>query len=349
MDPFDDPTEQEKMAALAAALRRREDVGQLFQLTGDKVLSPLGQNLMASADRGEQRIDAGQQRRLQLNLEAKRDTAADQSRRDQAASNEQWRRDQADEHKREFGLRLADLKDRRTLMTEAQAERAAASKEAKDAAQKQKLWTPFAEDFDASKGRTNLNTKNEAQYRRAEELEGLLDAPGAFTPQRLEEAASMAAMIANGGNQPSVEQVRGMYPETARGDVAKFLGFVSSNPHDVASRGFIDQMRNQSVRAKDIGNAQMKRSYLEKLSKHPDVMRNYREDALRRLDAVGITPDMYDSNTLKPLVDPVSAVLKSGSGADIRTQKVARMKQLLSEGKADADIKATIAKEFPSG
>ncbi len=74
MDPFsiDDASEQEKMTALAAALRRREDVGQLFQLTGDKVLSPLGQNLMASADRGEQRLDSTQNRRLQLRLENER-------------------------------------------------------------------------------------------------------------------------------------------------------------------------------------------------------------------------------------------------------------------------------------
>lgn len=44
------PTKKEQVAELAAALRRRRSFGELGMLTGDRVLSPVGQNLVKSAD-----------------------------------------------------------------------------------------------------------------------------------------------------------------------------------------------------------------------------------------------------------------------------------------------------------
>lgn len=44
------PTDQESVAALAAQLRKRQSYGQLGQLTGDRVLAPLGAGMAKNAD-----------------------------------------------------------------------------------------------------------------------------------------------------------------------------------------------------------------------------------------------------------------------------------------------------------
>jgi len=53
------PTEQEKLALLAQKLRNQTQIGQLGQITGDKVLAPLGQSIAGRAT--EQAKDIGQQ------------------------------------------------------------------------------------------------------------------------------------------------------------------------------------------------------------------------------------------------------------------------------------------------
>lgn len=48
-------TTPEQQAALAASLRKREQLGAMFQLTGDRVVAPVGQQLSKTADADKQR------------------------------------------------------------------------------------------------------------------------------------------------------------------------------------------------------------------------------------------------------------------------------------------------------
>jgi hypothetical protein len=74
---LDEGTTEEQQRALAAALRRQQALGFLGQLTGDKVLSGLGRNLVESGGEGMRRLESGRQRGLQLRLEAKKDAATE--------------------------------------------------------------------------------------------------------------------------------------------------------------------------------------------------------------------------------------------------------------------------------
>lgn len=59
----DEPSAMEKAQAMAKLLSRQQAVGQLAQLTGDKVLSPFGQGQMQAAQRGQAALgEAGQVR-----------------------------------------------------------------------------------------------------------------------------------------------------------------------------------------------------------------------------------------------------------------------------------------------
>lgn len=74
------PTSEEKLRALASQLRRRQMLGQLGQLTGDKVLSPLGQNIGGQVEEQAGRIGGYSARRRELEGQEAMRAASDASR-----------------------------------------------------------------------------------------------------------------------------------------------------------------------------------------------------------------------------------------------------------------------------
>lgn len=68
----DQPTPDEQTAALLSALRGQQGMGQLLQLSGDKVLAPFGQNLDAGAQQQAGELQQATGGRLKLALEAKK-------------------------------------------------------------------------------------------------------------------------------------------------------------------------------------------------------------------------------------------------------------------------------------
>lgn len=305
--------------ARANALRRTQNVDQmrslgfLGQLSGDKVLAPVGQSLLGQAQHAEAAgVEADQaaatqkQHSLMLAMAAQKDKELQQYRQDTLAEQKATH----GEHAQEFRLRLMEAMDARKA-------RADASKAASEERTLAPKWKAFTEDMDSAKGRGNLDAKTEAMVRRGDDLEGLLSTPGPMSPNKVEEAVSMAAFIANNGNVPSVEQIHGMKPKTFSGDWANWMQYISGHPQDAGVQEFMGQLKGQSERIKSIGAAQMQRSFLRKLSKHPDVMRAKKDDALAHLHAIGIEPDMYDANTLAPTFDPVSnALAEAAFGPD---------------------------------
>lgn len=101
MDFFgqDDPTDEEQQQALIAALRKQQGLGVLGQLSGDKVLGSLGQNLQQGAQQGQQLAERGKERKLQLNLEAQKDAQTQQYRTDSLDDKQVARAEHAQETK----------------------------------------------------------------------------------------------------------------------------------------------------------------------------------------------------------------------------------------------------------
>lgn len=319
MDLFDDPTEQEKQAALAAALRRREDLGQLFQLTGDKVLAPLGQNLMSSADRGEQRLEGAKQRRLQLNLEAKKDAATEEYRRQQIDLDKRGlalrQRQAEDEHGRPFqgvdpttGTPQLYRMDKRGMPVPLgiNAPKSALSELGEDRL-KARILGDLGKDLDPNSGKASLPAQSQAAINAAERVETLLNSPGPITPQRIEELTIMAATVANGGKQPTEAQVKGMLPKTFKGDFAEWTQYVTANPQDAGAQEFLKQVAQQSEREKATAAAQIRRAHLGKLVKHSTAFKMYPDEAGAIAKGAGLE-GLYDRGTLLGLekIDPVA-------------------------------------------
>jgi hypothetical protein len=354
--PFDDATSEEQQLAMAQALKRQQALGLLAQLSGDRVLSPLGQSLQSGAFHGQQMQEAGQQRRLQLALEAKQQQETRDYRNQELGLQGQHLRlaqqKATEERGRPFAAVGADGQPALYRMDRAgnpvalnlgAPPKAAPGGGLQGDKFKEQVLGQLGNDLDPYKGKTSLPAQAQKSVMAAERLETLLNAPGPMTQQRLEEAVIMAATVANGGNQPTESQVKNMYPETVRGNLAGFLQKVANNPQDIEAGPFIQLLKQQSEREKATAEAQIKKAFLGKLVKHSTAFQKYPEEARRIAKQAGLE-GMYNPDTLEALtaVDPVASASPAAPKADLPT----RIAQLKAQGMTDAAaIKAQLRKE----
>lgn len=60
------PTDPQRQAALAQALRQRAQTGNILQASGDRVIAPMGQQMVGESDRGAQQIAQEREKQQQL-------------------------------------------------------------------------------------------------------------------------------------------------------------------------------------------------------------------------------------------------------------------------------------------
>lgn len=196
-------------------------------------------------------------------------------------------------------ISVGDKKDRTVTKLTEGATAANATPGSRVATYKKELLDALGADLDKTKGRGNLAKEVQEQIRSAESLETLLDAPGAFTAQRMHEATMLAARIANGGNVPTETMVDNMLPKTWQGKGAEFWQSATNMPVDVNMKPFVDLLRNQSERAKDLGKEQIKQYMLDRLVHHPQAFQEFPEEAHRMAEGAGLK-GLYDPKSLLP-------------------------------------------------
>lgn len=170
----------------------------------------------------------------------------------------------------------------------------------KIATYKRELLDPLAADLDTTKGRSDLDVLKQKQIDAGERLEALINSPGPFTMQRVHEAATMAATIANGGNVPAMTQIEEQTPKTFRGNSSEWWQKVANKPVDVDMGPFIAQMRQQSERENALAKQQIRQALLKRLVKHPDAFQLFPASAHRMAEGAGLK-GLYDTKTLLPL------------------------------------------------
>lgn len=112
------PTDNDKLAAMSAALRKQNTIGQIAQLSGDRVLAPLGQNLSQQSVGTAQQL--GEQRMMQ----------------ERQRGLDQWKQQQLDMQQQQYADSNALREMQIAGMQESRAANRAARKEQRDGVQR---------------------------------------------------------------------------------------------------------------------------------------------------------------------------------------------------------------------
>lgn len=360
---FPDELTEDDQALIAQALRRQQDAGNIALLSGIRSLQPFGQSALQGAQHQRELLAQGRQQSLQRQLNLAKMVA---DAREKAIDNERAERGLQERTEQDIFMRahpnqtvvqvtppgappgappkLATFNPRTGKIEET--EYSGPSKGGAPGASdklKENLLAALGKDLDATSGRSNLAANQQKQLEAAERLETLLNAPGPFNTERLGEAITMAATIANAGAVPTESQREMLLPHTARGNIAKWLEFVTNNPQDAGAQEFVKLLRQQSEREKATAGAQMRRTMLGRLVKHQEAFQKYPEEAGRIAEGARLK-GLYDPKTLLPLeqIDPVA---EAGT-QDKRAALAARIAQLKHDGVTDpVAIKTQLAKE----
>jgi hypothetical protein len=100
----DPPTDQEKLAALVEQLRRKQGLGELGMVTGDKVLAPMGKGMISGAQDQAQMIGGYQARRREVEAMNVREKQAQLARAMEAEQNRKFEAEQRALDRRERAL-----------------------------------------------------------------------------------------------------------------------------------------------------------------------------------------------------------------------------------------------------
>lgn len=340
MDPFslDEADTPERQAALAAALRRREDLGQLFQLTGDKVLAPLGQSLTSSADRGEQRLDTSKQRRLQLNLEAKKDQEL-----------QQYRGDTLQQHTDDMAQRSADRRLQLGMLGE---QRAAAAAAREAAAVDRKAATEDRLDLRKSALTSGLSSKMKqdldegvfggpvkAQVEASMRAEHLLKLAkksqnGGFnnlTDAEQEELALGFGQLVAGG-KPTAGQVAALLPpETLQSGAQGIKQWFKNEPLGRNQIPFTERYVHSIERQRDVARALIDKEKAQRLAAHRKLREMDPEQWTANVLAAGMDPTRLDPQGVYQVPEPppepgtmVDVINKDGVRGQIPAENLER-------------------------
>ena len=359
MKPQSDGPDQ---SMVADALRQKEQLGMLAQLSGNQTAAPFAQSVLKGVedDRAQQvaaQQRAGQQRiTLAQAYQNALDKQNDNQRQDKAQAETEQHHRYIEQHPApifQFGQLPGAAPDAAPtgalinpntgkVTPTGLSKPPTAGAEGGQAKLKDKLIADLGKDLDPTTGRSNLATSQQKQLEAAERIETLLNAPGPFNTERLGEAITMAATIANGGATPTESQRAMLLPHTARGNLSKYLEFVTNSPQDAGAQEFINQIRQQSEREKATAGAQMRRTMLGRLVKHQEAFQKYPEEAARLAEAAKLK-GAYDPKTLLPTetIDPVA----EASAGDKKAKLVSRIGVLKAQGLDATAIKAKLREE----
>lgn len=359
----DEPTAQQKAAALTAALRRQQDAGNLALLTGDSVLGKYGQAQLQQATEGQHQLADMGKVRLQRTLEAQR-MAQEKAMQEAKLSEE------SQYHQGELGVRRQALElgkwshltnpltgqvfkqDTRTgdvtPVTDALVDDKGQPLGRRGGAnQQEKEWKDLAEAVSTYRGRGNLNRENQASLQRAEALERLVLGPNGdilnLTPQQLREAStSLAGLISRGGSQ-AISQIEELTPHTMAGQFANLKQKLLNEPAGAEGQAFLRNMLDTAAREKKLIVEQIRRGQLQGIPNHAHLrgVDKSRFDSI--LQGAGVDPASVDDRGL-PATQAQSKELPSSLETPSDTVRV-----VSPEGKVGNIPRANLEKALARG
>ncbi len=173
----------------------------------------------------------------------------------------------------------------------------------------------FEQELNASKQRSGALGDNQKRLNASERVLNLLDQvklnPNAM--QTPEVAQAVASLVGGGGGVVSQQQIEHLMPQSFKGDVNKFLGWLTNEPRGLGQQEFIKSFMHTAERERDlinrqIGLAQAKSTsgFMEYIQRHPDQVR-------AKLEAQNL-PEPVIQNILKGNYTGLDKTFQTGGG-----------------------------------
>ena len=197
---------------------------------------------------------------------------------------------------------------------------------------KNKRITDMGNDLDWNKNVRSAYGVTAQGFHRAERIEGLVNQYKDLnldTREMSELAIGLNAML-QGSNQSAQKQVAELIPKSAIGNVQKLQEWLTNEPKGLNQQKFVQRMLNDVKREKEVMQKQLLRDARAKLSKYPDVEKNYPQEWGEMLQSWGIDAEEYKawrasgykSDFFKSPSDVDNGKLKTSSGVEFSYKKL---------------------------
>lgn len=355
-----DPTDQERQAALAAALRRQQTLGVVGQLTGDDVLGRVGTGLIQSAEKGQEDATAERQHRLTLALNAQKDREQRDYQQQQLGMEgkrlaiESSRANQENVQPVQTAQGLFGLDRRTGKLTPLQApggDQLTAPPKAstlEKPGDEQKALDEMLKHVGAVRGNPVI-VKNKERIQGFQRLRTLGEDDNG-QPRELgkgqyrEFNTALATAIAPGS--PGEHQIDELAQRTLGMDWAAAKSYISQHPEAAGVKEFVRLGLETARREEATVGAQNLQAISETLPFMAPTLKRYPQ-AWNAMAGLGIRREMVDPETFLPIkpIDPVAAghdaeraYREKTGGADKATRKAARIQELIDGGQRDPAV-----------
>jgi hypothetical protein len=329
----DEPTAQQRAAALSAALRRQQAAGNLGLLTGDAVLSKFGNAQLQQAQQGQQQLEQVGQVRLSKALEAQR--MREEAARHAEQLSETTRHNQATEEMGKWGHVVTPdgrvfKQDLRTGQMIPEAGGVGMMPGGGFNPRLEKEWKDLTESVSTYKGRGSLNRENQDRLNAAERLEALVLGEGGqiqnLTPQQVREAGTSLANLISKGSM-SVSQIEELTPHTLKGQFANLQQKLFNEPTGADAQAFLQNMLETAGREKRVVLGQLHQGQMQGVPNYAHLRGIDRARFDSILKGADLDPGQVDDRGL-PVKQPKSAEAGSFDVTGLSPEKLARLEEL---------------------
>lgn len=306
----DEASGPEHAQALAQALRGQQQMGLMGALSGDKVLSNVGNHLLQGVQQQQDLIPKAANMRLQRAMEAekqKTEQAFRQAQEAHMAKAEAFQQQQLNQSK--YAMGPGGVLNTKSGAVTPWAPGEGPPAKGVTATEQEKEWQALGRDTSTYTGRGNLNKENQQRLGNIDRLEAMLGGGdlNAKTPQQVREATTaLASVIANGGSS-AMGQIEELTPHTLQAKLANAKQFLLNEPQGAEAQDFLRQILETAAREKDVISKQVHSGQVQKLPVYAHLRGKDKTRFNSILKGAGIDPEAIDDAGLEMKLEKAAA------------------------------------------
>lgn len=278
--------------ALAAALRKQEILGLLGQLSGDRVLAPVGRSVGALAENRREEMVKGPRELLKMAMEAQKAGGLEEYRRGQQTLGKERLAEQRDMGTERLRAQAANAEARRQ-------ERASAAEvrvSEKESQLTDKQFVELGKAANLARGRQGVAGEAMRTIQQAKrDLQLIAQNPNPNEQQLYEIARGLDRVIS--GAVPTIGATEHLVPQTLRGRIASFEQWLRNKPTGAEKQEFVKQYKETLERIEAATRTFVNDTNAQTFNAYSHLATKDRKRWDSAIHAAGLSPDDFDPET----------------------------------------------------